>query len=135
MRTRHLAAGARRFAPEVAGLRPAGDVAAIGGTRPNLRPPRRPPGAARPRCTMAGGASRSDNGCVQSLASLILAVGILAFMAIASAFLIWDGLAHEFARGDGGRSPGWRSRARLTVGVLGFAVAVWLALGLFTHVH
>jgi len=56
-------------------------------------------------------------------------------MAIASAFLIWDGLAHEFARRDAERVRGWRSRTRLAVGVLGFSVATWLALGLLTRAH
>jgi hypothetical protein len=84
---------------------------------------------------VARAASRGDNGGVQSLASLVLAIGILAFMAIASAFLIWDGLAQELARGDARRGPGWRSRARLAVGVLGFSVAAWLALGLLTRAH
>ncbi|HVI73707.1 MAG TPA: hypothetical protein VM683_01870 [Anaeromyxobacteraceae bacterium] len=72
---------------------------------------------------------------MQSVASLVLAFGILAFMAIASAFLIWDGLAHEFARRDAERVRGWRSRTRLAVGVLGFSVATWLALGLLTRAH
>jgi hypothetical protein len=76
---------------------------------------------------------RGENGSVRSVASIVLAVGILAFMAIASAFLIWDGLAHEFARGAGTRVAGWRSRARLAVGVIGFALALWIGLGLLTR--
>lgn len=75
---------------------------------------------------------RGENGVVRSFASLVLAVAILAFMAIASAFLIWDGLAHEFAR-KGPRVAGWRSRARLAVGVTGFALALWIGLGLLTR--
>lgn len=70
-----------------------------------------------------------------SLASSILALGIVAFVAIASAMLMWNGLAAEFAKGRAGARARLLhgARARLLIGVLGFALALWLALGLLTR--
>ena len=65
-----------------------------------------------------------------SLASKILAFGIVAFIGVASAVLLWDGLAAEVGKGAG---PSWRTRARLVVGGVGFAIALWVALGILTR--
>jgi hypothetical protein len=68
-----------------------------------------------------------------SLTSIVLVGGVIVFIAIASATLIWDGLATEFTSGAVRRRASWRSRARLAVGVLGFALALWVGLGLLTR--
>jgi len=65
--------------------------------------------------------------------SVILAVGVLAFVGVASAVLLWEGLAeagHGHANVRGDRS---RARARLVVGAIGFALALWVAIGLLSH--
>lgn len=69
-------------------------------------------------------------------ASWVLGLGILAFLGIASAMLLWDGLAAEMGRSRAisGRQL-WRTRAELVIGAAGFAAALWVALGIFTHAH
>lgn len=61
----------------------------------------------------------------------ILAFAILAFVGIASSVLLWDGLASG-DRGGAARLRA-RSRAEVVVGAVGFAVALWIALGLLMH--
>lgn len=67
-----------------------------------------------------------------SLASEILVAGILAFVGTASAMLVWNGLAGGLAGRQGGAVR--HARARIVVGVLGFGLALWIALGFLTHV-
>lgn len=62
---------------------------------------------------------------------VVLALGILAFVALASAVLLWDGLAEVAGHAPVREHP----RARLVVGAIGFAVVLWLAFGLLTHAH
>ncbi len=62
--------------------------------------------------------------------SAVLAIGILAFMGVASAVLLWEGLSdvrqgHAAAREHG--------RARVVVGAVGFALVLWVAAGLLSH--
>ncbi len=70
---------------------------------------------------------------MRSLTSVVLAAGILLFVALASVILVWDGLAAELSPARGDTRPRWKSRLRLAVGVLGFSLAVWLGLGMLTH--
>ena len=63
----------------------------------------------------------------------ILALAIVAFVAVASGLLIWDGLAAEFASERAKPREVWKTRARLAVGIVGFGVAVWVGLGMLTH--
>jgi hypothetical protein len=67
--------------------------------------------------------------------ALALLVGIVAFLAIASGVLVWDGLAAASAGRVAAPSERRLARLRLAVGVAGFGVALWLALGLLTHAH
>jgi hypothetical protein len=63
----------------------------------------------------------------------VLAVALLAFVGVASCVLLWDGLAARTAdRGGAARLPA-RSRAEVAVGAIGFAVVLWIALGLLKH--
>jgi hypothetical protein len=67
-----------------------------------------------------------------SLASRILAGGIVAFVGLVSGVLVWSGLAaspDELADACSLR----RARARLVVGVIGFGLALWAALGMLTR--
>lgn len=71
-----------------------------------------------------------------SIASAVLALAILAFVALVSGVLLWDGLAVEL-HGHGaavGRQTRL-ARLRIAVGAIGFAIAAWVALGLLTHAH
>lgn len=61
--------------------------------------------------------------------SVILAVGLLAFVGLASAVLLWEGLS-EARHGHAALHA--HPRARLVVGAIGFAVALWLAIGLLS---
>ncbi len=56
-------------------------------------------------------------------------------MGVASALLLWDGLAAELGRGHASGREVWRTRAEIMIGVLGFAAALWVALGMITHAH
>jgi hypothetical protein len=65
--------------------------------------------------------------------SLILAVGLLAFVFVASGVLLWEGLA-EAGHGHAAVHRGLRhARARLVVGAIGFALALWIAIGLLSR--
>jgi hypothetical protein len=68
-----------------------------------------------------------------STATAVLAWAIVAFLGIASALLVWNGLAEEFAE-EGLRAwPPRRAWARILVGVIGLSLAVWIGLGMLTH--
>lgn len=69
------------------------------------------------------------------LGSSVLGFALLAFVGIASAVLLWDGFAAGAAGGHGVRRDAWRARAEVVVGVIGFAAALWVALGLLSHAH
>ncbi len=69
------------------------------------------------------------------LGSSVLGLALLAFVGIASAVLLWDGLAAGLAGGHALRRDAWRARAEVVVGVIGFAAALWVALGLISHAH
>jgi hypothetical protein len=68
--------------------------------------------------------------------STALVIGILAFVAVASGVLLWEGLAARAAAGqaEAGRDLR-RARARLAVGAIGIAIVVWIALGILTRVR
>ncbi len=90
----------------------------------------------RPAQDPAAASARAQNGVVgASLGTSVLGLGLLAFVAIASALLLWDGLAARVAAPPGARHETWRARAEIAVGVIGFAAALWVALGLVTHAH
>ena len=69
--------------------------------------------------------------------SVIIAIGILAFVGLASGVLLWDGLAGTFAvrRHAGPANQLERARAELVVGALGLGIVVWIALGMLTRAH
>lgn len=68
-----------------------------------------------------------------SFANKVLLAAILLFVGATSAVLMWNGLATEFARGGATRREMRSGRARFVVGVVGVAVAIWIALGMLTH--
>ncbi len=70
-----------------------------------------------------------------SFVTRLLALALVAFIGIASAILLWDGLAGISPGGAAAAHAPWRARARITVGVLGFAIALWIVLGMLTHAH
>jgi hypothetical protein len=65
--------------------------------------------------------------------SIVLVTAILVFVGTASAVLIWDGLATGLGKGAAPGRPRWRARLRFGIGVLGFALALWVALGLLSR--
>jgi hypothetical protein len=65
--------------------------------------------------------------------SIVLGAAILVFVGIASGVLIWEGLASGLGRRTAAGAPGWRVRIRFAIGVLGFGLALWIALGLLTR--
>lgn len=63
-----------------------------------------------------------------------LTIGILAFVAVASGVLLWEGLAARAAHGQPGTGRDLRwTRARLAVGAIGVAILLWVALGILTR--
>jgi hypothetical protein len=70
----------------------------------------------------------------RDLGSSILGLALLAFIGVASAVLLWDGLAAGVV-GHQALRRAWRARAEVVVGVIGFAAALWVALGLLSHAH
>ncbi len=71
---------------------------------------------------------------VSSTLSRVLAGAIAAFVVIASGFLLWEGLAGSMARRQPAAGRELRDvRLRLVVGMIGIAVALWIALGMLTH--
>ena len=69
-----------------------------------------------------------------SFVTRLLALAVVVFVGVASAILLWDGLA-AIGPGDSAAHASWRTRARIAVGVTGFAIAVWIVLGMLTHAH
>ncbi|WP_242343449.1 hypothetical protein [Anaeromyxobacter terrae] len=69
-----------------------------------------------------------------SFVTRLLALALVLFVGIASAVLLWDGIS-GLAPGNGAAAHAWRARARLVVGALGFAAALWVVLGMLTHAH
>jgi len=68
--------------------------------------------------------------------SQILLFGLLLFLLVGSGVLVWDGLATGYGHGRAaamGRAE--HARARLAAGIVGFAIAAWIALGMLTHAH
>lgn len=65
----------------------------------------------------------------------MLVTAILVFLALASSALVWEGLATGVGHGRrslAGRDL-WRVRFRFTIGVIVFAIVLWIAFGLVTH--
>jgi len=82
------------------------------------------------------GARKVHNVLVSpSLVARLLAFALVAFIGIASAVLLWDGLAEAAGGGEAAAHAPWRARARIALGVLGFAAALWVVLGMLTHAH
>lgn len=65
--------------------------------------------------------------------STILVAAILAFVAIASGVLLWEGLAVAAHGHPGTDREARRARARVAVGVIGLAIVLWIGLGILTH--
>lgn len=66
--------------------------------------------------------------------SRVLVIATLAFLALASGVLVWEGLATGLGHGRAlaGRAL-WRVRLRFTAGVIIFAIVLWIAFGIVTH--
>ncbi len=64
----------------------------------------------------------------------VLVIGTFVFLALASSVLVWEGLATGMGHGRAlaGRAL-WRVRFRFTVGVIVFAIVLWIAFGIVTH--
>lgn len=72
-------------------------------------------------------------GVDPSFVTRLLALALVVFVGVASAILLWDGLA-GVAPGGGAAAPrSWRTRARVVIGVIGFALAFWIVLGMLTR--
>ena len=69
-----------------------------------------------------------------ALAQLLL-LGILVFLVLGSGVLFWDGLALGFGHGHATGRALRLARARMVVGLLGVAFAVWLAAAWFARVR
>jgi hypothetical protein len=66
--------------------------------------------------------------------SRVLVIATLLFLAFASSVLVWEGLATGVLHGRAlARSDLRRVRFRFTVGVIGFAIVFWIALGILTR--
>jgi hypothetical protein len=75
---------------------------------------------------------------MESILSQLMVFGILLFLVIGSGVLFWDGLALSVGHGrtGGGGGGGVRlARVRMVFGLLGVALAVWLATGFLTRVQ
>jgi hypothetical protein len=72
---------------------------------------------------------------MESILSQLLVFGVLVFLAVGSGVLFWDGLALGFGHGRSGGASVRLARFRLIAGLLGVALAVWLAAGYLTRVH
>ncbi len=71
---------------------------------------------------------------LSATATPVLAVAIVVFLGVVSAVLVFDGLAAGLGGPADGRQRR-RARLRFTVGVLGVALALWVGLGMLTHVR
>jgi hypothetical protein len=95
-----------------------------------------PPGGDAPAVRPTQDPTKIHNEAVSpSFVTRLLAVALVAFIGIASAILLWDGLAGISSDGGAAANAPWRARARMAVGVLGFAIALWIILGMLTHAH
>lgn len=66
--------------------------------------------------------------------SVVLVTALLTFVGIVSGVLVWEGLATGLGRKAAAPgTPVWRARVRFAIGVLGFGLALWAALGLLSH--
>jgi hypothetical protein len=72
---------------------------------------------------------------MESILSQLLVFGILVFLLIGSGVLFWDGLALSFGHGRSGGTSARLAHARLVFGLLGVALAIWLAAGYLTRVR
>jgi hypothetical protein len=76
---------------------------------------------------------------MESILSQLMIFGILLFLVIGSGVLFWDGLALSFGHGHSHGHSGGASvrlaRVRMVFGLLGVALAVWLAAGYLTRVQ
>ena len=71
---------------------------------------------------------------VGSTLSRILALAMAAFLLIASGVLLWEGLASTMMREHPTVSREVRdARLRLAIGFVGFAIALWIGLGMLTR--
>ena len=71
---------------------------------------------------------------VGSTLSRILALAMAAFLLIASGVLLWEGLASTMMREHPKVSREVRdARLRLAIGLVGFAIALWIRLGMLTR--
>ena len=67
-----------------------------------------------------------------STLSVAFAIGLLAFVGLTSAVLLWEGLS-EVRRGH--TAVHEHARARVLVGAIGFALVLWLAIGFLSRAH
>lgn len=66
--------------------------------------------------------------------SRVLVIATLLFLALASSVLVWEGLATGVVHGRAlARRALWRVRFRFTVGVIVFAIVLWIAFGMLTR--
>ncbi|MGB8932121.1 MAG: hypothetical protein WCC48_12835 [Anaeromyxobacteraceae bacterium] len=66
--------------------------------------------------------------------SQFIVILLLLFLLVGSGVLMWDGLATGFGHGRAAALHGTdHARARLAVGIVGFAIVAWIALGVLTH--
>ena len=64
----------------------------------------------------------------------VLILAILGFLAVASSVLMWEGLSTGVGRGTTlARRDLRRVRIRFTIGVIVFALVLWIAFGLVTR--
>lgn len=72
---------------------------------------------------------------MESILSQLMVFGILVFLVIGSGVLFWDGLALSVGHGRTGGGGVRLARVRMVFGLLGVALAVWLATGFLTRVQ
>jgi hypothetical protein len=64
--------------------------------------------------------------------SQFIVVLLLLFLLVGSGVLLWDGLATGLGHGRGVAMHD-HAKGRLAAGVFGFAIAVWILLGMLSH--
>jgi hypothetical protein len=93
-----------------------------------------PRSPAQPPLRFVLGFGERDNAHMVSRSSVVLFAAILAFVASASAIMVWDALAQGVGRSSLATGAERRRRiAEIVVGVLGIAIALWLALGMLSR--
>lgn len=65
-----------------------------------------------------------------STLSVVFAIGLLAFVGLTSAVLLWEGLSDVR---HGHAAVHEHARARIIVGAIGFALVLWLAIGFLSR--